>query len=63
MSKIDRQLFEAARSILSDCLEELDAAGGIEEYILNATPFEKSLVEQVIGLCEHITENFSDVLD
>ncbi len=61
--KIDRQLFETARETLQEVFDELEAAGGVEEYLLGASKFETSLVKTVIGLCEQIRENFCEIQD
>lgn len=63
MQRIDRQLFETARETLQECFDELEAAGGIEEYIQHCTPYEKSLVKQVIGLCDNICSDFGVIED
>jgi hypothetical protein len=63
MQRIDRQLFETARETLQECFDELEAAGGIEEYIQHCTPYEKSLVKQVIGLCGSICGDFDSLSD
>lgn len=63
MQKIDRQLFETAKNNLQECFDELEAAGGLQEYIFHASAYEKALVKQVFELCEDISTEFGPLPD
>lgn len=63
MQKIDRKLFEATRNNLQECFDELESAGGSEEYIFGASNYEKSLVKQVFELAQDLVKEFGEVSD
>lgn len=61
--KIDRKLFEATHENLQECFDEIEAAGGVEEYLFHASQHEKSLVKRVFELCEDIVREFGPLSD
>lgn len=61
MPRIDRQLFESTNSNLQECIDEIEAAGGIEDYLLHASPFEKNIVNNFLSLCGNVSEDFGNI--
>lgn len=58
MKKIDRQLFETSKENLQECFDEIEAAGGLEEYIFHASQYEKNIVNQVFELANDLVQEF-----